>query len=54
MAETLWATKLHPAWHEKTQALVHSDGKSFDRIGYEAADGTHKTWFDITAFFGKL
>jgi hypothetical protein len=52
-AEDLWTARHHPGWRKSAQALLSSGERAFDRIDYEAQDGHHMIWFDITGFFGK-
>jgi len=53
LAERLWISRHHGDWRKRDQALVTVDGKNFDSVNYQAADGAHAIWFDITGFFGK-
>ncbi len=53
-AEGLWISRNHPGWHKSHQALISSGAHKFDRIDYEAEDGHHSVWYDVTGFFGKL
>lgn len=54
VAENVYALRTHPTWLKRDQALIHDQKRSFDVIGYEASDGKHQLWFDITSFFGKM
>jgi hypothetical protein len=53
-AEGLWIARNHPDWRKSHQALVSSGDRHFDLIDYDAEDGHHSVWYDITGFFGKL
>ncbi len=54
VSENLWAMNTHPGWRKADQALINQGGEAFDRIGYQASDGKHEAWFDITGFFGRM
>ncbi len=53
MAENLWVARHHPQWRKHDQALIAADGKHFDKIGYDAPDGAHTVWYDVSGFLGK-
>jgi hypothetical protein len=53
MAESLWAARHHVDWRKRDQSLIAAGAKHFDQINYEAADGRHTIWYDITGFFAK-
>ncbi len=53
-AEALWIARMHPEWRKSHQALISSGDRHFDLIDYDAEDGHHSVWYDITGFFGKL
>ena len=53
-AEGAWTSRQHPGWRKKAQALLSNNGRMYDVITYETADGPRKIWFDITDFFGKM
>jgi len=44
-----------PDWDLAMQALLHEDGRTYDRLDVELTDGTRRSYyFDITGFFGRL
>ncbi len=53
-AENLWVLKHQPGWRKAHQSLIQAGSRAFDAIEYEAPDGKHTLWFDITSFFGKM
>jgi hypothetical protein len=53
LAESLWIARHHADWRKREQTRLSLDGRDFDSINYQAADGPHMIWFDITGFFGK-
>ncbi len=53
-AENLWVLKHQPSWRKAHQSLIQAGSRAFDAIEYEAPDGKHTLWFDITSFFGKM
>jgi len=45
---------LHKKWELLSQALIHEDKQSFDRLVLRDEDGNvGEIWFDITDFFNK-
>ena len=54
-SEYAWLSQRYPGYQRKLQALLHKDGKSYDRLDITTADGRElSVYFDITAFFGKF
>jgi hypothetical protein len=53
-AEYHWLQARFPGYKRRSQALLRSGGKSYDRVEVELPDGGIASfYFDITAFFGK-
>jgi hypothetical protein len=53
-AERKWVTEKYPGFKKVQQSLLHKEGKSYDLIEIETADGKSKSiYFDISGFFGK-
>lgn len=54
-SEYVWLSQRYPGYKRKLQALMHKDGKSYDRLDITTADGRElSVYFDITAIFGKF
>jgi hypothetical protein len=54
-SEYVWLSQRYPGFKRKLQALIHKDGRHYDRLDITTADGRElSVWFDITSFFGKF
>lgn len=54
-SEYIWLAQRYPGYQRRVQALIHADGRHYDRLDITTADGRElSVWFDITSFFGKL
>ena len=54
-SEYAWLAQRYPGYKRKLQALMHKDGKAYDRLDITTADGRElSVYFDLTAFFGKF
>ena len=53
-AEYKWIRQHYPGSKTKSQALTNKNGKPYDILTIQTADGTEKKiYFDISNFFGK-
>jgi len=54
-AEYKWIRQHYPGSKTKSQALTNRNGKPYDILTIQTADGTEKKiYFDISNFFGKF
>ncbi len=53
-AERKWVTEKYPGFKKVRQSLLRNEGKSYDLIEIETAEGKAVSiYFDISGFFGK-
>ncbi|HVU56436.1 MAG TPA: hypothetical protein VHD83_15330 [Puia sp.] len=54
-AEYKWVREHYPGSKSKGQGLTYKNGKPYDILTIQTADGTEKkVYFDISNFFGKF
>lgn len=54
-AEYNWCAEHYPGYKTQRQALTNKNGKPYDILTIETADGSKKeVYFDISNFFGKF
>ena len=54
-AEYAWLKQNYPGYKMGSQSLAYKDGKPYDILNFETADGVKKSiYFDISKFFGKF
>ena len=53
--EYRWIEKRYPGYKRGSQSLLFDKGRAYDLIEFTDAEGaSHKVYFDITSFYGKM